>query len=310
MPALGTKRLWWTHGRPPYLCSHGRNVRPKPEQTCSIEEGIWGVNPPCYGHFERVGTAGSFFSGSIDPFGRIIGRMAVETIIPPAASELQKPKRERRIRVRRPTWPGWLARVLLESFFIMLSILLALAVDNWSEGRRHQRLAQQSLQIFDRELRQNMAVVESNAPYHKGLRGVVAEAVANPTAAADMRSIVEGLKAARLRNTAWETALASGALTHIDVETISGLSLTYSFQERFRQLSMAASERVSLISESDGDLSARTVRDIYAYLNELVEAEEELIVHYKLALERIGAQLLLTSPDSLATSPDSVTTSP
>jgi hypothetical protein len=229
--------------------------------------------------------------------------MAVETIVPPAAPQLQKPKRERKIRVARPTWPGWLARVLLESFFIMLSILLALAVDNWSEGQRHQRLAQQSLQIFDRELRQNMAVVESNAPYHKGLRGVVAEAVAHPTAAADMRSIVEGLKAVRLRNSAWETALASGALTHIDVETISGLSLTYSFQERFRQLSLAASQRVPLIAESDSALTARTVRDIYAYLNELVEAEEELIVHYKLALERIGAQLLLSSPDSVTTSP-------
>jgi|SRR5688572_1664214 hypothetical protein len=229
--------------------------------------------------------------------------MAVETINPPAAPELQKPKRERRIRVRRPTWPGWLARVLLESFFIMLSILLALAVDNWSEGRRHQRLAQQSLQIFDRELRQNMGVVESNAPYHKGLRSVVAEAVAHPAAAADMRSIVEGLKAARLRNTGWETALASGALTHVDVETISYLSLTYGLQERFRQLSLAASQRVPLVGENDGNLNARTVRDIYAYLNELVEAEEELIVHYKLTLERIGAQLLLTSADSVRTSP-------
>ena len=66
----------------------------------------------------------------------------------------------------------------------MLSILLALAVDNWTESRRHQRLAQQSLEIFEREIRQTLAVVEGNAPYHTGLRSVVAEAIAHPSSRA------------------------------------------------------------------------------------------------------------------------------
>jgi hypothetical protein len=230
--------------------------------------------------------------------------MAVETRLPPAPPAQENPKREpRRFRVRRFSWPTWLARVLLESFFIMLSILLALAVDNWTESRRHQRLAQQSLQIFEREIRQNLAAVDGNAPYHKGLRSVVAGAIVNPAGAADMRSIVEGLKPVRLRSSAWETAVASGALTHVDVETISGLSLTYSIQERFRQLSMAAAQRVPIVSMTATGVDARTVREIYAYLNELVEAEEELIGNYRFALETIQAQLLLMGRDSLTTSP-------
>jgi hypothetical protein len=237
--------------------------------------------------------------------------MAVETIIPPAAPPPVAPPQEkgqterRRFRVRRVSGPPWVARVFLESFLVMISILFALAVDNWSERRRHQQLAQQSLQIFERELRQNLAVVEGNAPYHKGLRSVVAAAITNPAGAADMRTIVEGLKAVRLRNTAWETALASGALTHIDVETISGLSRTYSIQEGFRQLSTGAAQRVPIGASSDAAASARNVRDILAYLNELVEAEEELIGNYKLALEAIRARLTLFGAPS-----DSVTQSP
>ena len=173
----------------------------------------------------------------------------------------------------------------------MLSILLALAVDNWTEGRRHQQLAQQSLQIFERELRQNLAAVEDVAPYHTGLRNVVAEAIENPAQAADMRSIVEGLKTVRLRRTAWETALASGALTHIDVEKISRLSLTYDMQEGFRQLTLAAAQRFPIGFENDTAARDRNVRDIYSYLSELVAAEEELIGIYTQAIGMIRSGL-------------------
>jgi hypothetical protein len=232
--------------------------------------------------------------------------MTVETIIAPEAprlaphaAEIEKEKERQRLR-ERVSWPSWLARVLLESFFIMLSILLALAVDNWSENRRHQRLAQQSLQIFERELRQNLALVEDVAPYHSGLRSVVAEAIANPAEAADMRSIVEGLKPILLRNTAWETALASGALTHIDVETISKLSLTYSQQEGFRQQTIASLPRFAIGSETTPEEQARHVRDVYTYLNDVVAREQDLQVYYKQALGVIRAGLRDTTlaPDS------------
>ena len=231
--------------------------------------------------------------------------MAVETIIPPAAPPQEKLQRApRRFRVRRFSWPTWLARVLVESFFIMLSILLALAVDNWSESQRHQRLALQSLQVFEREIRQNLAAIEDNIPYHSGLRSVVAQAVADPSQAADMRTIVEGLKPVLLYNTAWETAVASAALTHVDVEIISRLSRMYSVQERFRLLSLSATQRFPVGIENDPSAVTRNVRDIYSYLNELVAGEEELVGNYRQAIQMINAELGAQSqPDSAATSP-------
>ena len=119
--------------------------------------------------------------------------MSVETITS-APKQRAEDKQERRVLVRRVSTPAWLLRVFVESFFIMFSILMALAVDNWQENRQHRRLAQQTLQVFEREIRLNLATIEDLAPYHAGLRSVVAQALATPGEAADMRTIAEGLR--------------------------------------------------------------------------------------------------------------------
>jgi hypothetical protein len=212
--------------------------------------------------------------------------MAVETIAPLDTNVLnEQPAKVRRI-PQRFSWPSWLLRAFIESFFIMLSILLALAVDNWAQNRQHRRLAEQSLQIFARELKQNLDRIDDVTPYHSGLRSVVAEALINPSQAADMRSIVEGLQPTVLLNTAWQTALATGALTHIDVETVSALSLTYSIQERFREDTRASLPRIT-VGEMDPAEATRQVQRTHAYLNDLITGEQELRGVYKQALESI-----------------------
>src|SRR5688572_13181495 len=140
---------------------------------------------------------------------RHLGDMTVDTIPPVAIPEVEEAQPRRRRRRPSLSGPPWLARVLVESFFIMFSILLALAVENWRENRQHRRLAQQSLQIFEREIRQNLARIDDVTPYHSGLRSVVAEALVNPAQAADMRSIVAGLQPTVLLNTSSQTSLAT-----------------------------------------------------------------------------------------------------
>lgn len=211
--------------------------------------------------------------------------MSVETIAPPPRPKHEE--KQRRVFIRRVSWPSWLLRVFVESFFIMFSILMALAVENWRENRQHQRLAQQTLQVFEREIRLNLATIEDLAPYHAGLRSVVAQALANPAEAADMRTIVEGIRPTILQNTAWQTAGASGGLTHINVETTWQLSLTYSFQERYRQQSLAALPNFSLAATANGEELQRNVRQMYNYLNELVTLEQDLSAAYRQAIEII-----------------------
>lgn len=212
--------------------------------------------------------------------------MSVETITS-APKQRAEDKQERRVLVRRVSTPAWLLRVFVESFFIMFSILMALAVDNWQENRQHRRLAQQTLQVFEREIRLNLATIEDLAPYHAGLRSVVAQALATPGEAADMRTIAEGLRPTILQNTAWQTAGASGGLTHIDVETTWQLSLTYSFQDRYRQQSLASLPSFALGTATDPQEVQRNVRQMYNYLNEMVTLEQDLSAAYRQAIQII-----------------------
>jgi hypothetical protein len=194
------------------------------------------------------------------------------------------------------SWPSWLLRVLVESFFIMFSILLALALENWRETNQHRDLALQALRVFEREINQNLARLDDVAPYHAGLRSVVAEALANPSQAADMRSIVEGLRSPVLLNTAWQTSLATGAVTYIGVETVSALSVMSSHQERFREDVRATLPSPAITANATPVELERNVRQILAHLNELVAGEAFMRGVYQEALRVVQARLLELSP--------------
>ena len=56
----------------------------------------------------------------------------------------------------------WLPRVLFESALIVMSILVALGLDEWRENREAAETVSQALLNFDREIRQNQAQIEQD----------------------------------------------------------------------------------------------------------------------------------------------------
>ncbi|MCH8073306.1 MAG: hypothetical protein IIA09_15300, partial [Proteobacteria bacterium] len=108
----------------------------------------------------------------------------------------------------------WLPRVLVESALIVLSILVALGLDEWREDRQDEETVQLALSNFASELRQNQARVDDAAPFNRGLRSVMRNRYEN----GDIESVdefvnmVESYAPVVLQSTAWETALATGSL--------------------------------------------------------------------------------------------------
>jgi hypothetical protein len=202
---------------------------------------------------------------------------------PAAATDMSHGPRHRRL----ATTPEWLLRVSIESLLIVLSILLALAVDQWREGRNNQELAQQSLQIFAQEIEQNLAMMNDLVPYHVGLQQVVAEMAEQPDRSVDVHSIVEGLQPTALLNTAWETALATGAFRHMDVSTVSRLSRVYGLQQRFRDQTTIGRPELFVASAATPDQRLQQMQQALRYLTAVVRAEQELRGIYVLALDEI-----------------------
>ena len=86
----------------------------------------------------------------------------------------------------------WMPRVLFESFLIVISILVALALDEWRDQRADDETVRQSLQNFVSEIRQNRARVEDAAPFNQGLKNVLASHYVDDDIASVDDGVIDG----------------------------------------------------------------------------------------------------------------------
>ncbi len=176
----------------------------------------------------------------------------------------------------------WLPRVMFESMLIVLSILVALYLDEWRDDRQEAENIEHALANFVSEIQQNRARVEDAAPFNLGLRHVLnrRQEVRAIESVATFVNIFESYNPVVLQSTAWETAIATGALAKMDYNLVSALSLTYSLQNRYQQVSrngMAQMTSPQNLSEEKLDLA---VYNAIRYLDTVTGMETELGVVY------------------------------
>jgi hypothetical protein len=202
-----------------------------------------------------------------------------------------------RKRIRKLFTSGdWIARILIESGLIVVSILAALAVNQWQNTRSNHEKAEQSIAAFRREIEQNQGRLQSVAPVHRGLRDAV-QALSAAGLLATAEQFHQNLPPDQLRppfltSTVWETSLTTGAIPHIEFEVVNALSLTYSMQNRFidfSRTSMPALARGGMVSAEE---MPGAVSEVMVYLADLSRGEAELLAHYE--------QVLHILPDTLS----------
>ncbi len=191
--------------------------------------------------------------------------------------------------------PAWLGEVIVQSIAIVISILLALWVDQWKQNRAAHELAIVSLSNFLTEIQQNEARIDDILPYHRGIRtmvdGLVKSHAAKSETDFENEVGIDGLRPPNLLETAWQTALATGALTHLDYETVSVLSLTYTTQDRFREDSRTGIQSVMQAANNGGGDAGAALRTADNYLRETVTSEENLRAFYAQAEQVLRRKL-------------------
>ena len=164
-------------------------------------------------------------------------------------------------RVTRLPW----GMLVAEAFFTVAAILLALAADDWRQRREERELAQVALRNFVRELEANREEVASVRGYHDSLR-VSFAAAAERSMTTQFRNIREvhpgfrGVAPAFLLESAWETALATGALRHIDYRVVHGLAAVYTTQRKLDGLNdqlLASIVSPDVLGRNDIGMAAR-----------------------------------------------------
>ena len=191
--------------------------------------------------------------------------------------------------------PAWLAEVIVQSIAVTVSILLALWIDQWKQRRAARDLAIESMSNFVTEIHRNKARLDDVLPYHQGLLQMLTQeqtAHSIRTQAQFQSAIgIDGLRPPSLSETAWQTAVTTGALTHLDYETVSALSLTYTLQDRFREDSRSGFQTLLQASDFAPGGADMAVHSADNYLREVVNSENDLRANYAVAEQVLNSEL-------------------
>jgi len=183
----------------------------------------------------------------------------------------------------------WLPRVVFESLLIVVSILLALALDQWQEDLEIEELVDRSVQSFEQEVRRNKMRVEDVAPYHIGLQEILTrlDEGEGVKSLMEYRNIMEGFQATLLLRTAWDTSVATGALSRMDYELVAALSQTYDAQNRFNELYSIGRNAILTSARLNVENLDLSIYNAIRFMSEVTAAEAHLEAVYEVTLDLI-----------------------
>jgi hypothetical protein len=187
----------------------------------------------------------------------------------------------------------WLSQLLIQPFMIVLSILAALAVNQRQESRARVHRVAEARAAFTTEIKRNhdLLLSESYLPHHRRLKAEYAKALKDE--AADTSSFFEtGVHPTPWSDSAWRTLSGSAILMDLPSEIVLIVSDIYGAQNSIEKRNEGFLNAIGAPrSDRETPAYAKDVtRSISMYLNDLVPAEEKLLLSYEHALKRLASE--------------------
>jgi hypothetical protein len=171
------------------------------------------------------------------------------------------------------------AKLLLEVLLISSGVFLGLMGEQWREYSQHKELAELSLTRLRAEIAVNREAVAKVQEYHKTkLAELKSYLGVSPEKRSKQAVSLQGIKVAFFEKTAWNMALATGALNYFKPDLSYQLSHIYTLQENVSELTRGLTQAMYVRSpyESfDGFLSAVAV-----YYDDAIYMEPRLLEAY------------------------------
>lgn len=194
-------------------------------------------------------------------------------------------------------WRRWLLRALFESALIVLSILLALAVNEWRDGRQMDQRVREARSAFAAEVGANrgaLASEQGGLPYHRRLwqRYKGLGEIQQPTAD-DLRPLYaefpSGVNMVRLHDAVWRSLAGSDVTRRLDQRELFLLAEVYRQQQEIDDYNRAMYAAWRQVNAEAGTPAfvKDDIRNTRAYLADVIAAEERLAALYDRALARL-----------------------
>lgn len=199
--------------------------------------------------------------------------------------------------MNKPSIP-W-AKLAVEMFVIVFSVLLALILDSWRQDRA-QRFVSESLTLsLLSELEANQRTLEARLPYHEAMLDTfrarvdrTLERVKDPRSlSSTLRTpslaelgFPDGIKTYPLTRNAWATTRASTAISQMEPGLVFVLSTAYTTQEEVGSTAERLREKLDgyVLAAIEGERPAFALVDFTSTLSDLVQWEQALCNSYQL----------------------------
>ncbi|MDB5988511.1 MAG: hypothetical protein JWR16_3564 [Nevskia sp.] len=183
-----------------------------------------------------------------------------------------------------------LSRLLFEMLLLVASVLLAFAVNDWSNARERQKLALRVLEDLQREISLNQHAIGDALSYHeqtgKSLRAAREQIAAG--GAWDYPPEFEGLREILFQRAAFDSAMLSQTLPHLSVNTLAAVAALYTQQDQYTQnLHLYAAATL----QSDNKDALRDLRLTENCLKQMARDERQLLPLMQTALTAVTAEL-------------------
>lgn len=188
--------------------------------------------------------------------------------------------------------------ILIESFLIVFTVLLALALSEWRSNLKEERTKEVVLNNILQEIRDNQSDLKEKMEYHNQMSQKMGQYLNSDSLWSTLQyeSAIEaiiqimdrGIQVPELQSTAWRSAELSGVVNSFDYETIYVLSNVYKVQEEgpnstWKQLAAFFSDPTSY----DKGTTRRLTKMMQLGFGELYAQERSLIYTYEKALESL-----------------------
>lgn len=194
-----------------------------------------------------------------------------------------------------------LGPLLLEVFFIVLGVMVALAANEWREGHALDKRTNAALENIRLEILRNQQTLQQRLPYHEALRDSLISYLPEirNTSFQDIDEqrlgMQQGLFFLIVYDAAWQTALTSQILSNVDFETLTVLSTIYQVQEHLQTIEERTTRIMTPVNLQGENL-------YYAFilfqptLTDIIGLEQNLLSLYDDALPRLSPEEYAQTP--------------
>lgn len=189
----------------------------------------------------------------------------------------------------------WLAKVAFESAMILVSILLAFAIDNWRETAARRRDLAEARASLAEELRFNRVLLASDLylQHHVQLQTTYQRMLTSGSVDQAAALFQNGVHPTPLRDAGWRSFVASEVAGDLAFAQRARLAGIYGAQETLADLHRSMLPAL-VAPRADRDSPAflrDMVRAINMYLTDVVATEQGIMREYEAAIQELESNL-------------------